>query len=73
MIWLMELLMASLIVKDALSKVLLIHACFGSPFVGDHDDLMGQLGFLFVDMHHGCENVSGMGSIRRVNGCVVGG
>ena len=64
----MKILMADLTVKEALSRVLLMHVGFGAPSVSDHDDLIGLLGLIFVDMHHGCENVGGMGGIHRVDG-----
>ena len=73
MIWSMKILMAGLTMKDALSIVLLMHIGFTTPSVGDHDDLIGPLGLLFIDMHHGCENVGEMGCISHVNGYVVSG
>ena len=65
--------MENLTMKDTLSSVILIHVSFGTPSVDDHDDLIGSLTCIFVDMHHGCENVGGMGGIRHVNSYVVSG
>ena len=73
MIWSMKILMADLTKKDSLSKVILMCICFGAPSFGDHDDLIGPLGLLFVDMHHDYENVGKMGIIRCVDGYVFSG
>ena len=65
--------MVDLNVKDALSSILLMCTGFGTPFVDDHDDLIGPLGRLFVDMHYGCEIVDGMGGICCVDSYIVDG
>ena len=65
----MKLLMEDLTIKDALSMVLLIHTGFGAPSIGYHDDLIGPLGLVFVDIHHGYENVSRMGGNHYVGYC----
>ena len=63
--------MADLTIKDTLSMVLLMHTSFGTPSVGYHDDLIGPLGLLFVDIHHGYENASRMGGDHYFYGCDV--
>ena len=71
-IWSMNLLLADFIVKDSMSMVLLMHTGFGATSVSYHDDLMGPLGLLFVDIHHGYRNVSKMGANHYVDGYDVG-
>ena len=42
----MKILMEDLTMKDALSSVILMREGFGTPYVYDHDDLIG-LSFIF--------------------------
>ena len=72
MIWSMKILMADLIVKDALLMVILMRTSLGTPSISYHDDLIGPLGLLFVDIHHGYENVGKMGGNGYVDGYDVG-
>ena len=69
----MNILMEDLTVKDALSSVIIMHTSFVPPSIDDHDELIGPLGRLFVEMRHGCENVDGMSGIFYVDSYVVGG
>ena len=66
----MKILIGYLTMKDGLSKFILMSSSFGAPLFNDHDDLIGPLFLILVDMHHGCENFDGMGGIRLVDGYV---
>ena len=50
-----------------------MHSGFGAPSVNDHDGLIGPVDLLFIDIHHVCEHVGGMGGIFHVDIYVVGG
>ena len=45
---------------------------FGTPSIGLHYDLVGPFLHPFIDIHHGCENVDGMGGIHFFDGDFVG-
>ena len=64
----MKILREDLTIKDALPMILLMLTSFGTPSVGYHDDLIGLLGLLFVDIHHGYGNVGKMGGNHYVDG-----
>ena len=59
--------------KDGLSRVLLMHDGFCTPYVDDHYYLIRLLVLLYVDVCRGYGNVGGMVGIRRVDDYDVGG
>ena len=64
---LMVVLMVDLTMIDILSRVLLMHGGFVSPYVYDHYQLVGTLVLIYVYVCRGCGNVSGVVGIDRVD------
>ena len=64
---LMVVLMVDLTMIDILSRILLMHGGFVSPYVYDHYQLVGTLVLIYVYVCRGRANVSGVVGIHRVD------